>query len=64
MSRPKDSILRDLYACFLANKVVPKELSDAFVKSIFRGRKARSDRGMRYSASPRVTGLATISNAK
>jgi FtsZ-binding cell division protein ZapB len=30
--------LRDLYACFLTNKAVPKELSDAFVERYLRGR--------------------------
>ena len=39
MSKPKDSVLRDLYACFLTNKAVPKELSDAFVERYLRGRK-------------------------
>jgi FtsZ-binding cell division protein ZapB len=38
MTKPKDSVLRDLYACFLANKAVPKELSDAFAERYLRGR--------------------------
>ena len=39
MSRPKDSILQDLYACFLTNKAIPKELSDAFVERYLKGRR-------------------------
>lgn len=39
MAQPKDSVLRDLYACFLTNKAVPKDLSDAFVERYLRGRK-------------------------
>ena len=39
MSRPKDSVLHDLYACFLTNKAVPKKLSDAFVDRYLRGYK-------------------------
>jgi FtsZ-binding cell division protein ZapB len=38
MTKPKDSVLRDLYACFLTNKTVPKDLSDAFVERYLRGR--------------------------
>ena len=38
MTKPKNSILHDLYACFLANKAVPKELSDAFVERYLKGR--------------------------
>ena len=37
MTKPKDSVLHDLYACFLTNKAVPKELSDAFVERYLRG---------------------------
>jgi FtsZ-binding cell division protein ZapB len=39
MTKTKDSVLQDLYACFLSNKAVPKELSDAFVERYLRGHK-------------------------
>ena len=39
MAKPKDSVLRNLYACFLTNRAVPKELSDAFVERYLRGHK-------------------------
>ena len=38
MTNPKDSVLGDLYACFLTDKAVPKELSDAFVERYLKGR--------------------------
>ena len=38
MTKPKDSVLGDLYACFLTKTAIPKELSDAFVERYLRGR--------------------------